>query len=220
MRSWRSDSSMVVIAIVAGLAWTATATAQTEYKLTASDGAGGDSFANSVSIDGDYAIVGAYGDDDHGSYSGSAYIFKRSGTTWSQQQKLTASDAATSDHFGYSVSIDGDYAIVGAPHNDDDGNSSGSAYIFSRSGTSWSQQDKLTASDAAENDNFGLVVSISGDYAIVGARNDDDAAEVASGRHGWPPENPGNQRDGDLIQVDTGQFIIKFKQKLKLLFLR
>jgi hypothetical protein len=182
MRSWRSVFSMVVIAIVAGLAWTATATAQTEFKLKAHDTAAHDKFGKSVSISGDYAIVGADRNDDNGGLPvGSAYIFRRSGTSWSQQAKLTASDASPSqfDNFGFSVSIDGDYAIVGAVGHDDDGTESGAAYIFRRSGTSWSQQAKLTASDAAENDNFGNSVSISGDYAIVGALNNDDAGQAS-----------------------------------------
>ncbi len=177
MRSWCSMISMVVIAIVAGLAWSAPATAQTELKITASDAAAADLFGQSVSIDGDYAIVGANGNDD----GGSAYIFKRSGTTWSQQAKLTASDAAQNDDFGTSVSISGDYAIVGAHANDDGGSYSGSAYIFVRSGTNWTEQAKLTASDANGADEFGISVSIDGDYAIVGAyRDDDDGSDSGS----------------------------------------
>ena len=120
--------------------------------------------------------VAGFSTDDDG--SGSAYIFKRSGTSWSQQDKLTASDAVTNDYFGFSVSISGDNAIMGAWGNDDDG---GSAYIFTRSGTSWSQQTKLTASDAVTNDYFGSSVSISGDNAIVGAwGNDDDGSNSGS----------------------------------------
>jgi hypothetical protein len=145
-----------------------------QQKLTASDGAAYDCFGYSVSTSGDYAIVGVVWDDDKGDDSGSAYIFKWDGTAWVEQQKLTASDGATSDYFGWSVSISGDLAIVGAIYNDDKGSNSGSAYIFKRSGTSWSQQQKLTASDGAADDNFGLSVSISGDYAIVGAYGDDD----------------------------------------------
>jgi hypothetical protein len=145
-----------------------------QAKLTASDGNAWDRFGNSVSISGNYAIVGAYYDDDKGSDSGSAYIFKRDGTTWSQQAKLTASDGAANDWFGWSVSISGDYAIVGAHYDDDNGADSGSAYIFKRGGTSWSEQDKLTASDGAAGDRFGWSVSVSGDYAIVGAYLDDD----------------------------------------------
>ena len=142
MRSRRRVFSMAAMAIVAGLGWSATATAQAESKLTASDAAVQDSFGESVSVDGDYAIVGASGND-----GGSAYIFFRSGTTWTEQDKLTAGDAAATDRFGYSVSVSGDYAIVGAFGDNDDGTDSGSAYIFSRSGTTWTQQAKLTAAD-------------------------------------------------------------------------
>ena len=102
-----------------------------EQKLTASDAAAVDYFGVSVSVSGDYAVVGAPGDDDAGSgWTGSAYIFVRSGTTWTQQQKLTASDAASGDIFGSSVSVSGGYAMVGAPYNDDGGSASGSAYVF------------------------------------------------------------------------------------------
>ncbi|MGB1037362.1 MAG: hypothetical protein ACPGYY_01865, partial [Bacteroidia bacterium] len=143
-------------------------------KANAADAAGSDRFGYSVSISGDYAIVGAYQDDDNGTNSGSAYIFIRNGNSWSQQAKLTASDGAANDQFGWGVSIDGDYAIVGASSDDDAGAESGSAYIFVRNGTSWSQQAKLTASDGAAGDRFGRGVSIDGDYAVVGAYQDDD----------------------------------------------
>ncbi|GAI98768.1 unnamed protein product, partial [marine sediment metagenome] len=142
-----------------------------EQKLLASDGASDDYFARSVSIAGNYAIIGAYGDDDNGSESGSAYIFKRDGTTWAEQTKLLASDGTYSDYFGYSVSIDGDYVVVGA---NQDGENSGSAYIFKRDGATWTEEAKLTASDGVTGDKFGWSVSISGDYAILGANQDDD----------------------------------------------
>ncbi len=100
-----------------------------QIKLTALDGAADDRFGFSVSIDGDYALVGAYGDDDNGVNSGSAYVFKRSGTTWTEEQKLLAPDGAAGDCFGFSVSIDGDYALAGA-YNDDSGK--GSAYVFKK----------------------------------------------------------------------------------------
>ncbi len=145
-----------------------------EFKITASDGAEYDWFGLSVSISGDYAIVGAQKDDDNGSSSGSAYVFKRTGTSWAEEAKLTASDAAADDDFGYSVSISGDYAIVGAVSDDDNGDGSGSAYVFKRTDTNWTQEAKLTASDGAEYDMFGYSVSISGDYAIVDAHRDDD----------------------------------------------
>ena len=152
-----------------------------QAKLTASDAEASDFFGVSVSIssDGNTAIVGAYFEDPGGlSSAGSAYVFTRSGTTWSQQAKLTASDAEASDRFGFSVSIssDGNTAIVGAYLEDPGGvSSAGSAYVFTRSGTTWTEEFKLTASDAEAIDLFGISVSISGDgnTAIVGARLED-----------------------------------------------
>ena len=145
-----------------------------EAKLLPSDGAADDHFGQSVSIDGDYAVVGAYWHDDNGTNSGSAYVFIRSGTSWTQEAKLLPIGGAAEDFFGTSVSISGDYIVVGAELNDDNGSNSGSAYVFKRSGTSWAQQDKLLPSDGAMDDNFGQSVSISGDYAVVGASSNND----------------------------------------------
>lgn len=146
-----------------------------QAKLTASDAAADDYFGYNVSIsgDGNYALVGAIGES---SSAGAAYVFLRTGTTWAQQAKLTASDAAASDGFGWDVSIsdDGTYALIGAYQDDDDGNSSGSAYVFLRTGTSWAQQAKITADDAAASDFFGHGVDLNSDatYAVVGAYGD------------------------------------------------
>ena len=149
-----------------------------QAKLLASDGAAGDFFGIDISISGDYAIIGADGDDDRGNWSGSAYIFKREGESWVEQTKLTASDGAAGDRFGLCVSMSGDYAIVGAHNTDNNGSNSGSAYIFKRSAVvgdpNWYQKTKLTASDAASLDNLGFSVSINGYYAIVGAHGDDN----------------------------------------------
>lgn len=144
-----------------------------EHKLTASDGAASDYFGCSVSIDGDYAIVGAYGDDDCGNNSGSAYIFKRIEDVWVEQAKLTADDGASEDLFGYSVSISGDYAIVGAWGSGGSGTGCCAAYIFKRDGENWVQQTKLTAPYGSSAGDFGCSVSISDDYVIVGAHSAD-----------------------------------------------
>ena len=145
-------------------------------KLTPSDAGYSDIFGWSVSISGNCAIVGARGDGDNGANSGSAYIFERAtGGTWSQRTKLLPLDGAIDDRFGSSVSISGDYAIVGARNDDDNVSNSGSAYIFHRSGDgTWLEQAKLTASDPGVSDQFGVSVSISGKYAIAGARDDDN----------------------------------------------
>ena len=150
------------ICIVGG--WTQT------QKILASDGGGDDRFGSSVEINGDDAIVGSYFDDISGQINaGSAYVFVNSGTSWAQQQKLTASDYQAYDEFGWSVSIDGDYAIVGAPGEDGSGSERGAAYIFYRTGSSWSEQQKLTPGDAEDGDYFGRSVSIDDEYAIIGA---------------------------------------------------
>jgi alpha-tubulin suppressor-like RCC1 family protein len=146
--------------------------------LTASDAGETDYFGDNVSMSGDYVIVGAKGND---SSKGAAYIFMKDtgAETWTQQAKLIASDAVTQDEFGWSVSIDNDLAIVGSLNDDDGGTSSGSAYVFARDGTNWSQQVKLTASDAASNDNFGNSVAIDGDFVVVGARGDASSTGAA-----------------------------------------
>jgi len=137
-----------------------------ETKILAHDGAGGDQFGISVAIDGNYAIVGAYEDDDNYSGSGSAYIYNVH--TGAEIRKLVASDGATNDYFGRSVAISGNYAIVGAYYDDDKGGESGSAYIFNVQ--TGAQLHKLVASDGAGDDKFGVSVAISGNYAIVGSQ--------------------------------------------------
>ena len=148
-----------------------------EEKIVSSDTAGGDRFGQSVSISGNYAIVGADYEDTGGSNAGSAYIFEIDvDGSWNQVQKIQASDRGGQDYFGCSVSISGNYAIVGA-YNKSSG--TGAAYIFERNenGT-WpaTQTQKIQASNKASNDKFGVSVSISGNYAVVGAN------EKSSGR--------------------------------------
>jgi len=166
------DSGSVYVFTRHGTTWTQQA------KLTASDGAAVDLFGYSVALSGDTVLIGARFDDDdvHGDNSGSVYVFTRSGTTWSQQAKLTAADGGAGDEFGYSVALEGDTAVITANADDSDVNGvdSGSAYIFTRSGTDWSQQAKLTATDGAAGDLFGVRVALAGDTALIGARLDDD----------------------------------------------
>jgi hypothetical protein len=146
-----------------------------QAKLTASDGAAGDSFGSSVALSGDTALVGApYDDVGANTDQGSAYVFVRSGATWSQQAKLIASDGAAYDYLGASVALSGDTALVGAHWNEIGANfDQGSAYVFVRSGTTWSQQAELTAADGTTWDSFGHSVALSGDTALVGANWDD-----------------------------------------------
>ncbi len=138
-----------------------------QQKLEPSDPAAGDRFANEVAISGDTVVIGNKFDDGAaGGDQGSVYVFVRSGGVWTQQQKLLASDPAAGAVFGHWVAIDGETLVVGTPGDFFSG-SLGSAYVFVRSGGVWSQQQKLQASDAAANDQFGLRVAISGETVAV-----------------------------------------------------
>ena len=139
-----------------------------QAKLTASDAAANDLFGHSVSVSGDLAVIGAVG-------PGSAYVYRYDGGSWVQQAKLTASDAAAGGRLGWSVSVSGDLAVIGASDDDDAGSGSGSAYVYRYDGSTWVEQAKLAASDAAEGNWFGVSVSVSGDWAVIGAYQDDDA---------------------------------------------
>jgi len=202
-----------------GDAWTE------QDKITASDGAANDYFGRSVAISGDLAVVGAHGDDDAGKYTGSAYIFKRNETGWTEQDKITASDGAANDHFGRSVAISGEYVVVGAYGNDDAGSASGSAYIFKRDGDAWTEQAKIAASDGAADDNFGISVAISGDLAVVGANGDDDAGSYSGSAYIYDIpigifscDSDGNPRDqfapGETVYVTGTNLIASTGYKL------
>ena len=138
-----------------------------EQKVTASDGIPGDAFGFSVAVSGTTAIAGAAYATVNGNYGqGAAYVFTESGGTWSQAQKLTPSNGGTLNLFGFSVALDGTTALVGAISNSDN---TGAAYVFTESGGTWSQTQKLTASDGAANDLFGWSVALDGTTAFVGA---------------------------------------------------
>jgi hypothetical protein len=164
-------------AYMSGSAYVFTLTGNTwtqQAQINASDGGAVDEFGFSVSLSGDTALIGACNDDDNGVDSGSAYVFTRSGTTWNQQQKLLAQDGAAGDHFGCSVSLSGNTALIGAYTDDTNVQNSGSTYVFTRTSTTWTLQQKLLASDGAAGDMFGWSVSLSGDTALIGAMADDD----------------------------------------------
>ncbi|MDP6052656.1 MAG: FG-GAP repeat protein, partial [Candidatus Latescibacteria bacterium] len=143
-------------------------------ELSGDAGFGQDYFGKSIAMEGDDLIVGGQHTTVDGYWrAGAAYIFTRSGgsESLSLQQKLMVSDADTSDVFGWAVSINGDLAVVGAPGRDDNGTDSGSSYVYVRTGTTWNQEFMITASDASENDNFGLAVATDGVNIIVGSVN-------------------------------------------------
>jgi hypothetical protein len=141
-------------------------------KLTASDAAADARFGYSVAIGVDMVVAGAEGDDGAGTGRGAAYVLARNqggADNWGQVSKLTASDTEDHDHFGGSVAISGDTAIVGAAYEDGAGTNQGTAYLFVAGEGQWPEVAKPQASDAADEDRYGLSVSISGDLAVVGA---------------------------------------------------
>ncbi len=127
-----------------------------QARLLSSHGSHHDYFGSVLDLDGDTLIIGAGQDDPIGTESGSAYIFVRQGDTWTQQARLYASGGVPGEYFGSSVGISGDTAISGAPGYNDLGHWSGSAYVFIRSGNTWSQQARLLAPDGAPGDTFGV----------------------------------------------------------------
>ena len=150
-------------------------------KLIPADGAAGDEFGISVAVDGDTAVIGANkddididGDDTDETDVGSAYVFTKVSGVWSQRAKLTASDGAEDDEFGNSVAVDDDTIVVGARQ---DITRNGAAYVFVKPDSGWAngtETAKLTASDGAASDEFGISVAVDGDTIVVGANKDDD----------------------------------------------
>ena len=183
-----TDSGLVYVFVKSGgAAW---ATTTETVQLSSSDRAANDNFGRSVAVDGNTIVVGASGDrnmvDGAEASTGSAYVFTRPNTGWAnsagtETAKLTASDGADSDQFGRSVAVDGDTIVVGAHQNDDDGEDSGSIYVFIKPTNGWTDTTgtvKLTASNAATGDRFGIALALDGDTALVAAprndANDDD----------------------------------------------
>jgi MYXO-CTERM domain-containing protein len=140
---------------------------------TLSTAAVADARLGSVSLSGDRLLVGAYGEDGK---TGATYVYELDGETWVEVARLVASDGAADDFAGYAVSLDGDRALVSAHFDDDEGDRSGSVYVFEVDGAgAWTQTAKLTASDGGEKHLFGMSLSLDGDRALVGARGADAA---------------------------------------------
>ena len=143
------------------------------------DAAGGtsDIFGTAVAIDGLTAVVGAVYNDDNAWNGGAASVFRFDSDTssWVQEQNLVPNDGSgSSDHFGRAVAVVGDTVVIGVPRDDDNGEDSGSAYVFGFDGSIWIQQQKILPSDGAAGDEFGTSVALEGDTLVIGAHFDDD----------------------------------------------
>jgi hypothetical protein len=157
------DAGAVYVFVRSGGSWSE------QQKLLASDGTSSDFFGVDVALAGDTLLVGASHADGLASESGAVYVFTRSGTIWTEQAKLIAPDGGASDLFGTSVALAGDTAVIGSPSSDITTFNDGAAYVFQGSGSSWTFQQKLVATDASEFDNFGVSIDVQGDRAVVGA---------------------------------------------------
>ena len=165
--AYRADGRGAAYVFVKGSSgWTQAA------RLTASDGDDGDDFGRSVSVSGDRVVAGAIHHGGHGGRSGAAYVYRRDGGQWVQEDELYPSDGSPDDFFGFSVSVSGDWALIGASADDDRGADAGAAYLFQRNGTRWTQSRKLLPSGAS-GDFFGRSAALSGKWAVVGADGTD-----------------------------------------------
>jgi len=199
----QGDNSMgstgaVYVFVRSGTTWS-----QQAY-IKASNTGAFDEFGYSVALSGDTLAVGAIGEDsaatgvngaqgDSAAFAGAVYVFVRSGATWSQQAYIKASNTDAIDEFGYSVALSGDTLAVGAdqessaatgvngPQADNTASDSGAVYVFVRSGTTWSQQAYVKASNTGANDEFGFSVALSGDTLAVGAVQESSAATGVNG---------------------------------------
>ena len=174
-------------------------------KLMASDGSTGDRFGWSVSINGSTIVVGATYYNNGSSTTGAGYVFVKPVGGWTNRMesaKLTASDGAELDFFGWDVSVSGDTIVCGAEADNDNGNHSGSAYVFVQPGGGWTgsltENAKLTAGDGAEDDRFGVSVAISGSTIVIGAHHDDDKGTDSGSAYVFV--KPGGGWTGSLTQ--------------------
>jgi uncharacterized protein (TIGR03437 family) len=169
----RTKQGSVYVFVRNGAVWSQQA------RLTANDASVGALLGASVALSGDTLVAGAFGDDGE---RGAAYVFTRSGTgsniTWTQQQKLTAQDSAVHDWFGHAVALSGDTVAVSALLDDE---SRGGVYVFTRSGTIWAQQQKLSADKHAAGAYFGAAVALDGDTLLAGAPHDTVDGKLAQG---------------------------------------
>jgi hypothetical protein len=172
-----TDQGSAYVFVRSGSVWTQ------QTQLLSTGGAAGDAFGVSVGISGETAVIGADLDAvGANSEQGSAYVFTRSGNVWTQQTALTATDGTAFDRFGHSVAISGNTIVVGAYFDSVGANvAQGSAYVFTRSGSLWTQQAPSRAANGAGDDRFGVSVAVSGNTAVVGAHNDDIGANTNQG---------------------------------------
>lgn len=179
-----------------------------EAKLTASNAEAFDNFGWSVALEDDRALVGAYAKKAGGTVDGVVYAFEHDGTAWNETGWVTDPAACCFQGFGWALGIDGETAIVGAPGEDAPGLGAGAAYILARNGSTWEITDKLTAATPGIDDTFGYAVALSGDYAVVGALQQDAVGPNAGAAYvfvrdggGWTQQALLTASDPDAVDL-------------------
>lgn len=163
-----TESGMAYVFVKVGEAWIESA------KLFPADGWTGDHVGESVALDGDTALIGATGADDNGDWSGAVHVFVRANGAWQEQTTLLASDGVPYDVFGWSVALDGDTAVIGAPTWYSTEPYAGKVYVFTRTGDTWTEQAVLMPSDGEAGDSFGCSVAVDDNTVVIGSVYDDD----------------------------------------------
>jgi hypothetical protein len=204
--SFKSDDDNMGVNVGAAYVYTLIGNVwQQQAKLIANDGKPEDTLGGNVALFGETAVLGAIGHDKNGENSGAVYVFNRSGSTWTQQTKLTAADGAKGDAFGQSIAVSDDIMIVGAPHDNDNGKGSGAIYVFKRTGTAWTQQAKLIAPDGKEGDLFGISMALSNDTILVGADLNDEIAINAGAVYVFTRQGTQWTHQAKLMAADGGK---------------
>lgn len=217
-----TDSGSVYVFTQSGSTFTYTG------KVTGSDSLAGDAFGGSLDRDGNTLVVGARGHDTPLPYGGAAYVFSLNAGTWTQSAKLTSSDIAGGDQFGFGVSASGSRVLVSAIAADAMGTDSGAAYLFVRGANgAWTQEAKLTASDGGVNHNLGRGLSLEGNVAVLGSVGSaaygaysGEAYLYSLGPNGWTEDQQifasdptANARFGFWVEGNgSGEFILSADQ--------
>ncbi len=173
-------------------------------KITAFDGASGDSFSASVAISGDTVLIGAPGDDDQGSGAGAAYRFSRNQggpDNWGEEGKLPVTSLEAGDTFGSFVAIDINTLLVGSPGDDDGGSGAGALYAFQQRGNTWDETQKLLSSTPVDFDRFGASLDLSADTLVVGAPRDDEAGIDAGAAFIYTRNQGGAENWGEVLKL-------------------
>lgn len=175
-----------------------------QAKLVASPAFAEDTLGGNVAIKNNIAMLGVSRRDDKGKDSGAVVLFERDMEAWQQKQIFTAPDAKPGDAFGQSIALTDNFLVIGAPHSDALGKESGAAYIYKRESNIWHYQTKITASDGATGDLFGISVAIDGNTIVVGADLHDEKAEKAGAVYVYVLQDDKWQQEAKLMASDGG----------------